>query len=222
MVPGRGRSLRPRNPLPAAARRSARVRSSRPTTPGTATCPAIPSTRARMPTSPRSARASTCTPTSAPTPATGCPTSSFPPRSPSSPWRSQKPPNPIRVPIPFQRTRPWRRDPIATCWPCRRAPAVCTSCSRRASPAGPGTRTRAPSSTFARTRCGRTAGRPPTRPACPFCPGWFATTRCRRARSATPCASPWSRLSRPTFIPPPTTRPAPRTRTCPRWGCACA
>ena len=51
---------------------------------------------------------------------------------------------------------------------------------------GPG---RARSGTCARTGCARAAGRPPTPPGCRSCPGWRATTRCKRGPSTTPCGS---------------------------------
>ena len=53
----------------------------------------------------------------------------------------------------------------------------------------PGAPARAPSSTCARTACGRPAGRAPTPPGCRSCPASRATTRSRAAASTTRCAS---------------------------------
>ena len=70
-----------------------------------------------------------------------------------------------------------------------------------------------------RTRCGRSAGRAPTPPACRSCPGWCATTRWRRARSATRSASR-SRETQRGYILPAThfASSTHRRRTCRRWG----
>ena len=67
--------------------------------------------------------------------------------------------------------------------------AGCSSCSRPTVPTARGTPAVARPGTCDRTRFARPAGRAPTRPACPSCPGSSATTRSLPARSATRCAS---------------------------------
>ena len=76
-----------------------------------------------------------------------------------------------------------RRPPRArACAPTR---ATCSSSTARSRPGRDGGPTAAPASTCAPTRCGRSAGRAPTPPACRSCPGSCATRRWRRGRSGT-------------------------------------
>ena len=81
-----------------------------------------------------------------------------------------------------------------------------------------GTPTPARCSTSARTRCARSAGRRPTPPGCRSSPASSATTRWRRARSTTRCASRSRGPRRATCSRRRTTRRRAPTPTCPPMG----
>ena len=123
-------------------------------------------------------------------------------------------------PIPRQPADRGRRRPPHADGPARHVPAV-RAVRGAARGSGWTRRDRARSSTCARTRCARAAGRAPTPPACRSSPASRATTRSRRARSATRCASRSRARGARSSSRRATSRRRSPTPTCPRWASGC-
>ena len=178
---------------PRVVRRSPDARCSRPTTRGTLRSTGRRCTRAATRSSPRSSPtvATSSTPTSARTRTTASPTSSCRATEPRLPitydaYGDESDPGPFPIPqdapVEGGAGATGDRHVIAvqqgTC-------ELFELFAARPSGSGLDRRRPAPDSTCVPTRCARSAGRAPTPPGCRSSPASSATTRWRRARSAT-------------------------------------